>query len=311
MQDFYEKTEYDQNDLISLIEIQAEESTHLDFKSSGSLEKSDKKKAEIGKDVSAFANADGGIIVYGMKEENHVASEISYIDGNQITKEWLENVINTQISPRIEGIHIYPVRFEKKIEQTVYIVKIPASTRVPHMSSDKRYYRRYDFQSVPMEDYEVRNLFQKVHNSELEIMELLIESNGGGVLAQTTLQTARYKLSFQIKNTSNRIEHDYKLEVHFPKGVVSDSYNEINRAHIRDENGYSVFSFGNKTPLFQQELTTVQAFEISLDPHRFRLLKKTVLCYLYYSNGKKERIFDLAPMLTYQKSSLYDWGWYF
>ncbi|WP_316837252.1 ATP-binding protein [Pedobacter nutrimenti] len=310
MLDFYEKKDYDQNDLIGLIQIQAEESTHIDFKSGGSLEKSDKKKVEIGKDVSAFANADGGIIVYGMKEENHVASEISYIDGNNITKEWLENVINTQISPRIEGIHIHPVRFDKKIDQTVYIVKIPASTRVPHMSSDKRYYRRYNFQSVPMEDYEVRNLFQKVHKSELEIMEVLIETNGGGLLAQTTLQYARYKLSFQIKNTSNSIEHDYKLEVHFPKGVVSDSHNDIKTAHIRDENEYSVFSFGNKTPLFQQELTTVQSFEIRLDPHNFSLLKKPLICILYYSNGKKERIFDLAPILTYQNRSLHNWGWH-
>lgn len=49
-----------------LFQYRPEESTNLVFKLSGSLEKSDKKRAEIGKDVSAFANADWGIIVYSL-----------------------------------------------------------------------------------------------------------------------------------------------------------------------------------------------------------------------------------------------------
>ena len=84
--DFFEKTEYTETDLRILIETQAEESTYLDFKAAGALEKTNVKRAEIAKDVSAFANSDGGVIIYGIKEEGHVASGFSFIDGNEYTK---------------------------------------------------------------------------------------------------------------------------------------------------------------------------------------------------------------------------------
>lgn len=92
--DFFEKTEYSIDDLTALIDNEAEESAHLEFKEARALSKDDKKKIEIAKDVSAFANSDGGIIVYGIEEQEYKAHALSYIDGNTYTKEWLEQVIH-------------------------------------------------------------------------------------------------------------------------------------------------------------------------------------------------------------------------
>jgi phosphate/sulfate permease len=52
---FFDKENYNIDDIISLIDNEAEESVHLDFKAAGSLSKDDRKKLEIAKDVSAFA----------------------------------------------------------------------------------------------------------------------------------------------------------------------------------------------------------------------------------------------------------------
>ncbi len=98
MKDFYEKTEYSYEDIIGLIENEVEESIYLDFKDAKALDKSDNKKKDISKDVSSFANSDGGIIVYGIAEENHKASSVSFINGNEYTKEWLEQIINSSYS---------------------------------------------------------------------------------------------------------------------------------------------------------------------------------------------------------------------
>ena len=46
-----------------------EESLNLDYKAAGALAKTDGKKKEITKDVSAMANSDGGIIIYGVTED--------------------------------------------------------------------------------------------------------------------------------------------------------------------------------------------------------------------------------------------------
>ncbi|MDN3669776.1 ATP-binding protein [Echinicola jeungdonensis] len=110
MKSFYDKEDYKISDIQSLIDNEVEESIYLDFKASDALGKTDGKKKEISKDVASFANSDGGIIIYGIKEENHKANSFTYIDGNEFTKEWLERVINSSIQRRIDEIKIIPIR---------------------------------------------------------------------------------------------------------------------------------------------------------------------------------------------------------
>ena len=166
---FLEKEEYNIDDITALIKNEAEESVHLDFKAAGALSKDDKKKVEIAKDVSAFANSDGGIIIYGIEEQNHKAAKLSYIDGNKYTKEWLEQVIQDNVQRRIEGLKIFPIREKGDIANSIYVVKIPRSSNTPHMSADKCYYKRNNFRSVKMEEYEVRDLFYRESTPNLKI----------------------------------------------------------------------------------------------------------------------------------------------
>jgi len=88
---------------------------------------------EIVKDVSSFANSAGGMIIYGIKELNHVADSFTFIDGNIYTKEWIEQVIQSGIQRKIEGLKIFPVRFDDNIEKSIYVIKIPESFSAPHI----------------------------------------------------------------------------------------------------------------------------------------------------------------------------------
>ncbi len=163
MDDFFSKKEYTENDINDLIG-KSEESINLEFKSNGSLsidtsERKEKTRMDISKDVSSFANSIGGKIIYGINEKDHVADSLSFIDGSKITKEWIEQVIQSNIQRRIDGLVIIPIRFGNDITKTVYIVKIPASNQAPHMERDNKYYKRQNFESVAMEEYEVRNMY--------------------------------------------------------------------------------------------------------------------------------------------------------
>ena len=60
--------EWDEQQALRFIADQVEESISLDYKASASLQKTENKKNEIGKDVSAFANSVGGTIVYGVAQ---------------------------------------------------------------------------------------------------------------------------------------------------------------------------------------------------------------------------------------------------
>ncbi len=58
-------------DLTRLISQQEEESLTLEYKRSDSLGREDREKNEMAKDVSAHANSDGGVLIYGIEEDNH------------------------------------------------------------------------------------------------------------------------------------------------------------------------------------------------------------------------------------------------
>jgi len=66
----------DEKDLIQLIQTEVQESLYLDYKSAGSLQYNDTNKGEISKDVSSFANSDGGQIIYGIVEKGHLPIEV-------------------------------------------------------------------------------------------------------------------------------------------------------------------------------------------------------------------------------------------
>ena len=147
-----------------------EESLNLDYKAADALKKTEKKKNEIRKDVSAMANSDGGIIIYGLTEDTnnkHLPDKIDPIDRNTIPKEWLEQVISN-IRPKIEGVIIHPVTINDSKTDVVYVVEIPRS-HTAHQASDKRYYKRFNFESVPMEDYEIRDVMGRLQHARIEL----------------------------------------------------------------------------------------------------------------------------------------------
>jgi predicted HTH transcriptional regulator len=159
--------------LNSYISEGVEENLHLDYKASDALSKSDGKKNEIAKDVSAFANSDGGTIIYGVAEFQtglkHLPEKLDPIDRRTFSKETLEQIINSRISPRIHGVVISPVPVDtSNADLVVYVIEIPKGATA-HQASDKRYYRRFNFESVPMDDWEIKDIVNRHTRSAIEI----------------------------------------------------------------------------------------------------------------------------------------------
>jgi hypothetical protein len=161
------------SDLENLILNQIEENIGLDYKSAESLGKSVGKKKELSKDVSAFANSNGGIIIYGIKEfdeleKRHLPEKIDPVNRTEYSKEWLEQVINSNISPRIDGINITSISLNET-DEVAYLVDIPKSYTA-HQSSDFRYYKRFNFESVAMHDYEVKDVMNRNKTPKIELI---------------------------------------------------------------------------------------------------------------------------------------------
>jgi hypothetical protein len=162
-------------DLEKMISDKVEESIHLDYKDARSFSPDGKKnpKTEIAKDVSSMANSAGGVIIYGMKEfvepdKQHLPETITPINRTEFSKEWLEQVIHSNISPKIEGLLVYPIALDEPNE-VVYVVEIPQSTTAHQNTADGRYYRRYNFLAQIMLDYEIRDIMNRAKHPVIEL----------------------------------------------------------------------------------------------------------------------------------------------
>jgi hypothetical protein len=302
--EIHKKDTYDMDFLLSIISNELEESINIDFKAGEALSKNDAKKKEISKDVSAFANSNGGIIIYGMNEVNHKANSFSFIDGNEFTKEWLEQIISSTIQRNIPDLKIFPIRNNGKIEETVYVVQIPESIESPHICKDKKFYKRYNFESVAMEEYEVRNLYGKKAKSKLIL--------SGYSISFKKINTYDNKILFDITtgliNDGDLEESNYKINVYFENFEIKYADfswerrpdTKLHQHTVLDANRIKISTIGVH-PIYPSEKIDLLRFTVSFDLAKFEEIQSTakIIFKLLYSGGEDEMKTDFA--INYNK----------
>jgi Putative DNA-binding domain len=158
-----ELCDWDEDYIKSLIQNRVPESLNLEFKACDALT-NERWQTELVKDVSAFANSAGGTIVYGIKEDRktHEAESIDEgYDPSRLNIERLEQIINSGIQRKIEEIRYKAVALNTiKPGRVLYVIHVPESSRAPHMANHY-FYKRYECQSVPMDEYEVRERYRR------------------------------------------------------------------------------------------------------------------------------------------------------
>ena len=153
-------------DINALITAGVEECTTLEYKSDINTS-NDKWKGEMAKDISAMANANGGAIIYGVKEfdeeeKRHIPSHITPIDTTKVSKETIAQVISSNISPKIKGLEINSLVVDlANPNEVIYIVDIPQSHTAHQNLKTKQYHKRYSTTINSMEDYEIRDIMNR------------------------------------------------------------------------------------------------------------------------------------------------------
>ena len=215
-----------ENKIKNYIESEIEESLTLEYKSAEALGKADYQKKEITKDVSAMANSAGGLLIYGIREfsdkdKRHLPEKIVPVDRTKFPREWIEQIINS-IRPRIDGIFIHSIGLSSGENDVVYVVEIPQS-HTAHQANNHRYYKRFNFQSVPMEDYEIRDVIFREQIPDVET-KFLIE-----------LKSDEQNLIIQAKNFGSAYARYVACFVDVP---VRTLVNIENKRSIKDGGKY-------------------------------------------------------------------------
>jgi hypothetical protein len=180
------------------------EHLHLEYKASDAIDKkNDAKKLEMARDVSAFANADGGQIVYGMSETDHEPAGLDDgFDPKAYPEIWFEQVLQQHITPIIEGVRPYHVLLHTG--RVAVVIDVPATKADPHQVSDGRYYRRHNYNRLIMEHYEVQQAFRRTTTAE-PFVTLSLRNNPTHLVYDSNVETSRdFTVYAHISNRSNQ-----------------------------------------------------------------------------------------------------------
>jgi hypothetical protein len=167
-----------EEDLERIVKAGEKENVSIDYKASEALNFDDKKQLKTGdhtlgakhreeliRDVTALANAEGGRIIYGIKERTggYPKCVDDGYDAGKTNADRIEQILITNIHPRIEGFSIMPVELKSKGRGSyAFVITIPkASAHAPHQADDKLYYKRHEATRMAMEDYEIRDMMRR------------------------------------------------------------------------------------------------------------------------------------------------------
>lgn len=290
--------EWNEAALQQYIDSAIEESSNLEYKAADALERTEGKKKEITKDVSAMANAAGGTVIYGIKEyddpdNKHLPEAITPINRTQFSKEWLEQVINN-IRPHISDVVIYPISLSSSSNDVAYVVDIPQSNTA-HQALDFRYYRRFNFQVLPMEDYEIRDVMNRGSSPDASVEFSFLKE-------RITSDLHRYKLELSVKNNGPQMINYFQLVFTFPGFASFDPKFIRNRDNISIGNtadGDHLVTYRSRIVLFSDEKRLLGEefnwfYEINLEKYnlmseRERKGQQTTVAWTLYADNMKPK----------------------
>lgn len=181
-----------EQDLIALIETGRPESLAIEYKSKPYDKRDPKNKAEPLKDLSAFANADGGHLIIGIKDRGGVAEEICPVSNGDIEeqKNRLESMLLYGIEPTTLGVRMHPVTLRRG--GSALVIRIPKSWNGPHRveADNKRQFWIRDSKGAHEATVEeLRSLFtfstetaERIKAFRLERVALAAEDRGSSLL---------------------------------------------------------------------------------------------------------------------------------
>lgn len=160
----------DRTSLIQFLSLKVPEGAGIDYKEGLSGDSSREAYKEFLKDITAFANAHGGLLFIGTREPSDDYSAENQIVGiteGELIAQNLERVAANSIDPRIPGLIINPIPVGN--DRHVIVVCIPPSLIRPHMvnyRSHRTFYIRHSESSVPMTTHEIRDTVLNTATSE-------------------------------------------------------------------------------------------------------------------------------------------------
>lgn len=288
-----------------------EENQNLEYKPRGLLVKQDDSIissnnpheitgfSALAKSVVGFANAEGGLLVLGVKEkpEKFKGTVVKIKPGVisplplNITREMIESQLLAKIQYPIDGVKIVQLRSSKRSKHSVFLIDVPQSHKAPHRVNELYYYQRYNFSTNEMKHYQISDLFGRRLAPSLEVslsksmgknedkghfsFNPLIHNKGQSVAKYVTCICKIISGSYKIIQSKWHIRQDLDNKV----CQYSTGFNSVIYPEIPQNTGYIEF----------QPINSLEETKSNLEP--------LVLSFGLYAEGMtaRENKFFIIP----------------
>jgi len=256
---------------------------------------------EIAKAVAGLANAEGGLLVLGVRQkpEKHGKAIIGILPGaikgvpGHITREVIENVLRAKIQYPVEGVTITAVRPSDRHRWFVYLIDVPQSTRPPHRVNELHYFQRHNFSTDPMLHYQIADLYGRRlgPNLEIELPPATLSASGGG----------RFTLGPRIRNHGNVVAKYVTVICAITRGdYAMISGGPTADWQVRPNQHSAQFTMGLETVVYPD--TPSNTGELLIGPTGVTASGTTLQFYVY-AEGMEAK----TPVVEFTKDELPPW----
>ncbi len=215
-------SEIDRTYLESLVRNRVEEGPTLEYKASGVLKRDESGRLALTKPISALANTAGGRIILGIREfhdreRQHLPETLDPIDQSAFPSEWIDQ-ITSLVRPPVDGLSIHAVHVGPGQDDYCFVIDIPKSGTI-HQATDHRYYKRRNFESLPMDDCEIRDVMLRGQHARITAQIRVFDNS----------PDRQSYISVRLINPSPVMARHFMISVRFPLS--------LSRGRIKPEDG--------------------------------------------------------------------------
>lgn len=149
------------------------ETDRFDLKEDVPRSKDIKGKERLEKTVCAFANTEGGFLIFGIKDNKSFSTEkrIIGIDSNRdFPREVGDRIVNME--PQVYYTFRNPPIKIPEDKKVIHVLEVPKSPGRPHMTSKREFYYRTNRGNIPMSYQQIKDSFLE-EEKRMEKLRLL------------------------------------------------------------------------------------------------------------------------------------------
>lgn len=248
------------DDIRRFVEDDREEDLHLDFKlvNDPNLNNRDDRK-NFAEAVAGFANADGGLIIWGVdcrKNADGVDCAITALGVDDLKKfhNRLIEFSGSAANPSVTGLDHRALSVPGNGDRGFVVTYVPASDAGPHMAKlgEDRYYKRSGASFLKMEHFEIADMFGRRPHPKLDLTYevatpsrsgsnyikhsvYLILKNCGRGSARSPYLALRLQYPFGVEDSGADGNYNQGLRYRYDQGTKKHHFQDVGGSFLHPD----------------------------------------------------------------------------